>query len=508
MFEPSAATPAHGGDSMDSSELPADNRAARTQLNHADHEAPFVRDGVLTETGREMLPYFQPCVGLVDTLSHLDPSAHDEDELYEALCGWARVEAWVAAHRARVVAALSPHQVIRTPDSLRLADPRREVVATALNQTPRAAEAEIALARALTESNHQTLEALQAGEISPRSARVVVEETAELDDSLVAEVESRVLGRAQHQTPSEVRRAARRAVHSVAPQQELERAQSAIEDRCVSLVPSDHGMALLEALLPAHEAQMLYNSLTEAAFAAKNADREVARAAGRDASELEPVSAYRADALVAVVGAAASGLLGVGADIEKIQAHVVLDLATALGLADNPAELRGYGPIPGPMARQLAADAPWTRWLTSTEEGHLIDIGSRKYRPNAKLRELIVARDKRCRFPGCTQLAQRCDIDHAEAWDDGGSTSAANLGALCRRHHRLKTHTQWTITRSSSDGSCEWRSPTGHTFRFVPEPLLPDRIEPGVLLPGANDSPPPLAEPPPLELLAEPPSSE
>ena len=496
MFEAGQEGPPPRGTATGMDGASGSGRQATTDLNHADCEAPFIRNGVLTATGREMLPYFQPCVGLVDTLSHLDPASHGEDELYEALCGWARVESWVAAQKARVVAALSPHQIVKTPDGLRLEDPRRELIATALNQTPRAAEAEVALARSLTESCHQTLKALDSGEISPRSAKVVVEETAELDNALVAEVEARVLGRAQHQTPGEVRRAVRRAVQSVAPQESLEQAQSAYEDRCVSLIPGEHGMALLEAVLPAHEAQVIYNTLTAAAFAAKNSDREAAREAGQPTSELAPVSAYRADALVKIMGAAASGLLTAGTDLPKIQAHVVLDLATALGLADNPAELRGYGPIPGPIARHLASDALWSRWLTSTDGGQLIDIGSRKYRPSTKLRELITARDQRCRFPGCTQLAQRCDVDHADAWDDGGPTNAANLGALCRRHHRLKTHTQWTITRSTSDGSCEWRSPTGHTLRFVPEPLLPEPIAPGERTVEPDDPAPAIGHPP------------
>ncbi|MFM7948975.1 MAG: hypothetical protein ACKO75_01240, partial [Actinomycetales bacterium] len=42
----------------------------------------------------------------------------------------------------------------------------------------------------------------------------------------------------------------------------------------------------------------------------------------------------------------------------------------------------------------------------------------------------------------------------------------ANLGFLCRRHHRLKTHGGWKL-ESFADGSCKWRSPEGKNY-FVP----------------------------------------
>ena len=39
-----------------------------------------------------------------------------------------------------------------------------------------------------------------------------------------------------------------------------------------------------------------------------------------------------------------------------------------------------------------------------------------------------------------------------------------NLGALCRFHHRLKTHTAWTY-RMIAPGVFEWTSPHGHRYR-------------------------------------------
>jgi hypothetical protein len=42
-----------------------------------------------------------------------------------------------------------------------------------------------------------------------------------------------------------------------------------------------------------------------------------------------------------------------------------MDIATALGLAENPCELIGYGPIPAPVARHIAADASWQRFSST-----------------------------------------------------------------------------------------------------------------------------------------------
>ncbi len=118
-----------------------------------------------------------------------------------------------------------------------------------------------------------------------------------------------------------------------------------------------------------------------------------------------------------------------------------------LGLADNPGELSGYGPIPAAAARTLAADGEWRRLVTDPTTGALLDYGRRSSTPSAALREFLLARDGTCRFPGCPVPAVRCDLDHEVPFDAGGPTDRANLGALCRRHHRLKTLTGWQLQR-------------------------------------------------------------
>jgi hypothetical protein len=155
---------------------------------------------------------------------------------------------------------------------------------------------------------------------------------------------------------------------------------------------------------------------------------------------------------------------------KPISINVTIDLPTLLGVAENPAQLTGYGPIPASLARELAADGNWQRFITDPRSGELLDLGRKSYRPSQYLVDFLLARDRTCRFPGCRYPAHRSDIDHVTPWDEGGKTTPENLGALCRRHHRLKTHGGWKVT-SASDGSCEWISPTGKHYLVPSRPV-------------------------------------
>jgi 5-methylcytosine-specific restriction endonuclease McrA len=90
-----------------------------------------------------------------------------------------------------------------------------------------------------------------------------------------------------------------------------------------------------------------------------------------------------------------------------------------------------------------------------------------------RIRDQIILRDRTCVFPWCTRPAGGCDIDHVTPFDheadaegrpQPGPTRTDNLAALCRTHHRLKTHTAWRY-RATGPGAVEWTSPHGHRFR-------------------------------------------
>ena len=186
----------------------------------------------------------------------------------------------------------------------------------------------------------------------------------------------------------------------------------------------------------------------------------------------------RADAFVFAMKAADAALKATGNVITRHNRrptiNVTIDLPTALGLADNPGQLAGYGPIPAAVAREIAADGRWKRFVTDPISGVLLDYGRETYIPPQDLQDFLIARDRTCRFPGCRQPAHLADLDHAIPWEEGGTTSANNLGALCRRHHNLKTHHGWKLT-NLADGACRWLSPTGQEY-FVPARPVMDAV--------------------------------
>ena len=85
------------------------------------------------------------------------------------------------------------------------------------------------------------------------------------------------------------------------------------------------------------------------------------------------------------------------------------------------------------------------------------------YEVPARLREQTMLRDHTCVFPWCTRSARKADADHVIPYAEGGTTSSDNIAPLCRRHHRLKTHSPWTYTMLEP-GSFLWSSPHGYQF--------------------------------------------
>ena len=76
-----------------------------------------------------------------------------------------------------------------------------------------------------------------------------------------------------------------------------------------------------------------------------------------------------------------------------------------------------------------------------------------------------MARDTRCRFPGCS--ARRCDAHHLTHWAEGGATRLDNLVLLCRRHHRAVHEGGFRIVRAD-DGEVQVFRPDGRRLEVAP----------------------------------------
>lgn len=364
------------------------------------------------------------------------------------------------------------------PEEFRLIeDEDREEIAAALRVAPATAQMKIDSARMLVNHLPLTAEALATGEISPAHATVIARETeravrAGLAPDAIRQIEERALIHAEMHTPGQVANKVKALIAKISPEEFEEAVEAAIEQRKVDFYPESDGMATVVAFLPAADALALRNVLDGMAQMSLQRDREAkAReeaeagvAAGISGSRREFIRTMdnrRADALGEIAAKALADLAEVYTPQRRpLTVNITMDLPTALGLAENPAVLSDYGPIPASIARELAADGKWRRFVVDPVSGSLLDLGRETYEPPQALRDFLLARDRVCRFPGCRRPGHMTDIDHSQSWESGGETSAANLGLLCRRHHRMKTHGGWKI-ESNADGSCTWTSPQG-----------------------------------------------
>ena len=101
------------------------------------------------------------------------------------------------------------------------------------------------------------------------------------------------------------------------------------------------------------------------------------------------------------------------------------------GLANNPGRVPGYGSVPGPMARAMAADRDWVRWTVDPGTRQVIDRGADTYRPSERMRAFLAARDRTCGFPGCHRRAQECDCDHVSATACPTARPSPSTSARC-----------------------------------------------------------------------------
>ena len=442
-----------------------------------------------------------PGIDVLVALTKIDPMRLSPSERVDFLAALEKQSGWLQALMQVAIVAVAGARAEEDRGKFAgVDDPQREEIASALNLAPVTAQSRIDVARTLTQHLPATCVALANGEISSAQATVIAKESAALlrkgiDPDQLRFLEETAIAYSEFHTPTQVTNKVRSIVAKLEPAEFEVVVAEAAQGRRVTFTAQPHGMAQILALLPAAEAQTVWLAIDKLARSNRdkglvvNGNRETGFTgdAGRleqsvgsvaslpefISSHLEPLTLdqLRADALSMIAGQflaeSASEHLAHG---RPVTLNLTLDLPTFLGLNEKPGILAGYGEIPASTARLLAVDAKWRRFITDPLTGNLLDYGRTTYVPPQALVDFIVARDRRCRFPGCRQPARVCDIDHAIPWEEGGETSKENLGLLCRRHHRMKTHGGWKLI-SFADGSCEWISPEGKRFLVEARPV-------------------------------------
>ena len=403
-----------------------------------------------------LLEAAEPGPDVIAELAAFDADTLSEYDQVVLLRAIERQRHWLDALAQPVIAAVAGTQ---TDDH----DWGREEVAAALNLSKLTAGRRVDTARMLAGPLAATLAALRAGRISYWHAAHLATETAGRPVDVALDVERLALPRAigDGTRPGEglaaFRRTVTRAVLQADPEQARANSTTSRADRRVVAWPgtASHpiGSVTAEGLTPDELTRVM------------TAIRYWAGKTGAD----DPRSHDQrmADAFVDICDDALSRAELTPARARKALTSLVMDYATWLGLAEHPAWLDGYGPIPADLARTIAADSSFRRLLVDPETGHLLDSTPTTYRPSAALRQYLVDRSRVCDGLGCNRPAARCDIDHTIRWTDGGTTTRDNTGPACGRDHPLRHEGGWKLAREP-DGTTTWTSPTGHTYRKPP----------------------------------------
>jgi hypothetical protein len=133
-------------------------------------------------------------------------------------------------------------------------------------------------------------------------------------------------------------------------------------------------------------------------------------------------------------------------------------------LTDNPAP-DARSDLPVETVRRLCCDGtliPITGLLPIEGKGPTLDVGRKRRTLPTALKRAVWARDRHCRFPGCSHT-RFVDAHHVQHWAQGGATSLENLMLLCSHHHRL-VHEGGFRVFVNHDGEQRFRRPDGRTI--------------------------------------------
>jgi len=494
---------------------------------------------------------------LLPRLGSRDPSRMHYKEATQELVAVRRITAWLEARTVRLLTALVREALNEQPhgwpeplgpgtpnESLAIAAAISEAAA-ALQIPEQTAAIKMTYARTLTGECPNTLNALEAGNLTPVQAAIITDETTSLPPEARGGFEHELLDMANECSTSALRRRSRKLRETRHPESISVRRAKKARDRHVELKPDHDGMAWLSAYLPAETAVAAFNhiqalalsvqgpgeprtltqlrtdALTHLLLTPTGPKTEPAgtaspdAAAGTTATEAADTSAST-EAAGKAPGTAAAGPAATeatdepagnerpahrdeeteGADPREHPARdgglpegtgtgivptvaLTIPALTLLGLGKEPAHLDGYGPIPLEAAARLAANAPsFTRLLTDPVTGAVLAMDRKQYRPTTAQRRYLKLLYEKCVFYGCSRSSDHCELDHTAGWAEGGSTNVANLAPECKKHHRLKTETDWDLEQPKQ-GTFGWTSPAGLQYPTRPEPLVhtpPDEL--------------------------------
>jgi len=279
------------------------------------------------------------------------------------------------------------------------------------------------------------------------SSEGATENEAEPDDDATASTgastgEEHLLATGSWYTPAQFRRLVRRFAYVTDPDSDERGYAHAREKEFVDLSPTWDGYHLAGFLTEEH-GQVLRAALD--AVAGKPAAGETRTPAQRRGQALADLARVALDAGTVGSGSAVRPHLTVTVSVTELRRLVSAGSTADLGspaagwpesLGVDPAEFAdGRGPLPPSLLRRIVCDSEVTRVVLGPES-QVLDVGRARRTVTGQLRRAVIARDRRCSWPGCDEPPSRCEVHHAVThWADGGSTSVDNSALLCWHHH-------------------------------------------------------------------------
>ena len=318
-----------------------------------------------------------------------------------------------------------------------------------LKQSRGAAKGEVQLAQQLAEVP-ATAEALEAGEITPRHARLIAEAAGAAPPGAPID-EGELLAAAGEQPADLFGRTVRGHLNELAGEDLAERRRGQRQQRELRWKQDPDGMYELVGRFDPVAGARIETALTSAANKLWHAEDPKRRATApqrlADALELLVAGAGQGHATSAN-GAGHSAAQGV-------DLLVIADYDTVAGELTNP-RLGDGTPLSAEELLALACDANILPAIFD-RDGRPLWLGRGRRQVSAAQRTALVARDGGC--VGCGANPNWCQAHHIRHWAHGGTTDIDNLCLLCSHCHHHELHTNGADIIGGPDGKLTLQRP-------------------------------------------------
>jgi len=275
----------------------------------------------------------------------------------------------------------------------------------------------------------KTEAAFANGDIGYQHVALMARTAEHVGAAAVRKAEPSLLQAAQTMDPGQFTGVAKHFEHRIDAEGALNEANRAHARRYLHLSEPQDGMVRIDGLLDAEGGATIKTALQPFMQPIKDDERSFGQ--------------RQHDALIELCRQRGDRRDGAG---PRPQLIIRASLDTLAGLPGAPAgELEGGGTVPAATVQRFACDSAISRLLGRGELEHELSHATRTIPPST--RRALEARDRHCVFSGCDRRPSWCDGHHLVWWTRGGPTTLANLGLLCRPHHRLVHEGGWTLER-------------------------------------------------------------